>query len=649
MRSKLKQLLNILDIKRIPFREDINGLRAIAVMSVVFYHADFEIFQGGWLGVDIFFVISGYLISNIIISELNQETFSFKKFYLRRINRILPALLSVLVLTIPFAYWLLLPGQMLEYSNSLLSSVFFYSNYYFQNLDFYNSAPAKYMPLLHTWSLSIEEQYYLLFPILAFTFHKYFRKYFAHFIALLLLISILLNGLSSDNNKFYGIQFRLWELLLGVLIMVVASNLQTKHLENIGIVMMLFPIFYFDSSDINQIEPKLISLVGISLILLSNNERTTLSKILRLNIFQIIGLSSYSIYLLHQPIFSFMENYLKGRLIQNNVLIKNFLVIVVIFLGYLFFQLFEKRLTKSRFVYHYLVLVVIIITIFSFRSLQTEGYDERYSETSIYLKKYFDKSQRGGVDENLCLEDPFSNLEVFCNTSFNPDNKNLVILGDSHLKTLSKAIYDNYNSSYNLFISTRDGCPFIAPIESETQARCAGSTLLEEYLLITNTAETITIFGGRFPWYFNGLAFESDLGSTRDNMTPGGQAFLNDLRDNIAFLKKNSDSLIIIEPIPELGFFPLEPYLWKNFSLDEAIQYEYSYWEAYSKEINSLLRMMNKDNISTDKIFCDSFIKNKCVVSDSGIMFYYDDDHLTYDGSLLILDILKKRFLTIYD
>ena len=618
-------------------------------MSVVFYHADFEIFQGGWLGVDIFFVISGYLISNIIISELNQETFSFKKFYLRRINRILPALLSVLVLTIPFAYWLLLPRQMLEYSNSLLSSIFFYSNYYFQNFDFYNSAPAKYMPLLHTWSLSIEEQYYLLFPVLAFTFHKYFRKYFAHFIALLLLISILLNGLISDDNKFYGIQFRLWELLLGVLIMVVASNLQMKHLENIGIVMMLFPIFYFDSSDISQIEPKLISLVGISLILLSNNEGTTLSKILKLNIFRIIGLSSYSIYLLHQPIFSFMENYLKGRLIQNNVLIKSFLVVVVIFLGYLFFQLFEKRLTQSRFVYHYLVLVVIIITIFSFRSLQTEGYDERYSETSIYLKKYFENSQRGGIDESLCIKDPFSNLEVFCNISFNPNNKNLVILGDSHLRTLSKAIYDNYNSSYNLFISIREGCPFIVPIESETQARCAGSTILEEYLLIANTGETITIFGGRLPWYFNGLAFESDIGSIGDDMTPGGQAFLGDLKDNITFLKKNSDSLIIIEPIPELGFFPLEPYLGKNFSLDEAIQYEYSYWEAYSREINSLLRKMNKDNISTDNIFCDSFIKNKCVVSDSGIIFYYDDDHLTYDGSLLILDILKKRFLTIYD
>jgi hypothetical protein len=339
-----------------------------------------------------------------------------------------------------------------------------------------------------------------------------------------------------------------------------------------------------------------------------------------------------------------MENYLKGRLIQNNVLIKNFLVIVVIFLGYLFYQLFEKRLTKSRFVYHYLLLVVIIITIFSFRSLQTEGYDERYSETSIYLKKYFENSQRGGVDESLCVKDPLSNLEVFCNTSFNPNNKNLVILGDSHLRTLSKAIYDNYNSSYNLFISIREGCPFIVPIESETQARCAGSTILEEYLLIANTGETITIFGGRLPWYFNGLAFESDIGSIGDDMTPGGQAFLDDLKDNITFLKKNSDSLIIIEPIPELGFFPLEPYLGKNFSLDEAIQYEYSYWEAYSREINSLLRMMNKDNISTDKIFCDSFIKNKCVVSDSGIIFYYDDDHLTYDGSLLILDILKKRF-----
>ena len=129
-------LLSISEINRISFRPDINGLRAIAVMGVVFYHAEFNIFQGGWLGVDIFFVISGYLISNIIISELNNNKFSFKSFYVKRIRRIIPALISTILITIPFSYLLLTPKAMIEYTKSLSASLFFYANYYFQNLDF---------------------------------------------------------------------------------------------------------------------------------------------------------------------------------------------------------------------------------------------------------------------------------------------------------------------------------------------------------------------------------------------------------------------------------------------------------------------------------------------------------------------------------
>ena len=136
------------------------------MISVVFYHAGYSSFSGGWLGVDVFFVVSGYLISNIILSELNDTTFSFKNFYLRRIRRILPALFSTLLISLPFSYWLL-TLRAFEYIESVIASIFFYANY-FQNLDFYNAEPSKYMPLLHTWSLAIEEQFYLIFTSLFF-------------------------------------------------------------------------------------------------------------------------------------------------------------------------------------------------------------------------------------------------------------------------------------------------------------------------------------------------------------------------------------------------------------------------------------------------------------------------------------------------
>ena len=228
----LLTLTDISNIKRISFRQDINGLRAISVLAVVFYHADIEFFKGGWLGVDVFFVISGYLISNIIVSQINEGIFSFRNFYIRRIKRILPALFSTLLLTIPFAYFLLPPKAMEEFIDSMYASIFFYANYYFMNLDFYAADSTKFMPLLHTWSLAIEEQYYLLFPLFAFIIYKYFKKYFTLFIIFITIGSLYLNTLSESSDKFYRLEFRIWELLLGVVVMILSSNLKVKHLEN---------------------------------------------------------------------------------------------------------------------------------------------------------------------------------------------------------------------------------------------------------------------------------------------------------------------------------------------------------------------------------------------------------------------------------
>jgi peptidoglycan/LPS O-acetylase OafA/YrhL len=159
----MRNLISENPITRIDYRYDVNFLRALSVIGVVFYHADIKYFGGGWLGVDIFFVLSGYLISNIIISDINKGTFKFRDFYLRRVRRILPALFSTLLFSIPFAYTLLQPKELIEYSKSLVSTLFFYSNLYFRNLDFYNSSSAKTMPFLHTWSLGIEEQFYIIF------------------------------------------------------------------------------------------------------------------------------------------------------------------------------------------------------------------------------------------------------------------------------------------------------------------------------------------------------------------------------------------------------------------------------------------------------------------------------------------------------
>jgi peptidoglycan/LPS O-acetylase OafA/YrhL len=157
----------------IKYRPEIDGLRAIAVLSVIFFHAKFVFgehtyFTGGYVGVDVFFVISGYLITSIILQGMKAGTFRFSQFYERRARRILPVLFTVLITTIPFALLLLIPWQLIDFAKSTLATLLFISNIFFWNQSGYFSPDLAGMPLLHTWSLAIEEQFYILFPLFLF-------------------------------------------------------------------------------------------------------------------------------------------------------------------------------------------------------------------------------------------------------------------------------------------------------------------------------------------------------------------------------------------------------------------------------------------------------------------------------------------------
>ena len=643
----LLKLIDISYINRISFRQDINGLRAVAVLAVVFYHADIELFKGGWLGVDIFFVISGYLISNIIISDLNDGTFTFKNFYLRRVRRILPALFSTLLFTIPFSYILLTPKAMEEYINSLIPSVFFYANYHFMNLDFYTAESAKVMPLLHTWSLAIEEQYYILFPLSAYLLYKYFKKYFIFLIGFITIGSIYINSSSQSLDKFYRLEYRIWELLLGVLVMVLSNNLKIKHLEKIGLPLVLFPLFYFDEYSVNDIEPKLLVSLGISLIIFSNTNSSYLTKLLSFKFLGIIGLSSYSIYLLHQPVFAFFRFAYSSRVLPFGDIEKYLLIIITLILGYLSYIFVEKRNIKDL-SYKFLLFSTSFIILFSVMSLFDKGYSSRYTDMSSELQKYFSSEQRDGIDESQCNE-KFSNYQYFCNISYNPGNENLIIIGDSHLETISYELIKNDRlGHFNIFTSLTQGCPFVLYLENnESRASCGTTKKTEEFNSIISSNETTIIFGGRLPWYFNGDSFETNLGASGDNIEPGGRELIDGLKENITFLINNSKKLILIYPIPELGYYPLEPYVYNFYDLNDEITYDISYWNEYSKEINNIfngLTDIKLVKINPDEIFCNSFFLNSCTSSFNGIFYYYDDDHLTRDGARLVVDEIFKYF-----
>ena len=188
------------------YRPEIDGLRFIAVISVILYHAqitifEFQPFKGGFIGVDIFFVISGYLITSIILKELKEKRiFSFKNFYKRRIRRILPVLILVMLVSIPFSWIYIYPIDLVDYSKSILYSLGFGSNYYFHYSGLeYGSPESLLKPFLHTWSLSVEEQYYILFPVVLVVAFKYFRHNLIYFLLLCFFISLISANWGSKN------------------------------------------------------------------------------------------------------------------------------------------------------------------------------------------------------------------------------------------------------------------------------------------------------------------------------------------------------------------------------------------------------------------------------------------------------------------
>jgi len=210
----------------IKYRPEIDGLRAIAVIAVVLYHAGFVIngtnsFSGGYIGVDIFFVISGYLITSIIIKEMAEQKFSFLKFYERRARRILPALFIVMLSSLPFAWIYLLPKAMKEYAASILSSLVFSSNFWFWQEDNYWAEPSALKPFLHTWSLSVEEQFYLVFPMILVMLWRFAKRHITSILVAGFLLSLLVAELGTiihPDFTFYLLPSRGWELLAGAIL-----------------------------------------------------------------------------------------------------------------------------------------------------------------------------------------------------------------------------------------------------------------------------------------------------------------------------------------------------------------------------------------------------------------------------------------------
>lgn len=298
------------------YRREIDGLRAVAVVPVVLFHAGAPGFDGGFVGVDIFFVISGYLITSIIFTEVREGTFSFLKFYERRARRILPALFAVLAICLPIAWFWLMPGDLKLFGQGLVAVCLFSSNLLFWHTSNYFDKSAELNPLLHTWSLAIEEQFYLFFPILLMSLKRLSRnKLLALLTGLFVVSAVYGNWMVGESPvaAFYLLPTRAWELLAGSIVALHLANENPartrKWIEQgvsaLGLLLILYAIFLFNRNTPFPSYLALVPTIGAAFVIVFANPGTCVHAILANKHLVGIGLISYSAYLWHQPLFAF--------------------------------------------------------------------------------------------------------------------------------------------------------------------------------------------------------------------------------------------------------------------------------------------------------------------------------------------------------
>jgi peptidoglycan/LPS O-acetylase OafA/YrhL len=308
------------------YRPEIDGLRAIAVISVVIYHCDIffngsQFASGGFLGVDIFFVISGYLITKIVNDEISARNFRYAHFYDRRIKRLLPAFISVTLFSTVLGYLFLTADALKEFSGSVLAATGFSSNFYFWLLDDYVAEPSKFKPFLHTWSLGIEEQFYFILPPLLWGLYSILRKHVREIFLIIVVTSFVFSiywSRSDPRSAFFLIPSRAWELGVGSLIALYGLRLPIAPatalaraaksvLPLVGLGLILGSVAFINDSMPHPSELTALSVLGTALIIMCAGQSDIVGKLLSMSVVRWVGLVSYSFYLWHWPVIVFSK------------------------------------------------------------------------------------------------------------------------------------------------------------------------------------------------------------------------------------------------------------------------------------------------------------------------------------------------------
>ena len=639
----------------------LDGLRALSVLLVLIYHLDLDlgswnIFKGGFVGVDVFFVLSGYLISRNLLSELQkQEKVHISGFLIRRARRILPLVSFVLVAVSIAAYFLLLPEDLIEFSKSLLSILVFFQNFYFY-FDGLNYHAQQTNPpiLLHFWSLAIEKHFYLLCPLFFAFFHKFNVKIIGLVFVAILLISILLADILANTHNYRALNFyftvsRLWEFSAGAILAFI--SFRTFHeklsvLGDVGIVVIVLSAVFFNS---NVIHPGLITVVpvfGAALVIFFGKD-CYLSCALKNPIVRMLGKISFGIYLWHFALISLA----RYSYIDLHILDKFLIIIITIILSWASFYLIEKNFqTKfsTRFFILFVAVSYLILLSFVFFVVKNEGLNHRFPE--IFSSKF------SSFTPYLLKQDDvrcFSRWKNFCN--FGGDSEVTVyIVGDSHASSIAYSVSKQLKDSVNIKVMADGGCYFLPNTDMKFQGRntsCDNQVQKRRWLEI-EPKNGILLVAGNLGEYLTGATISGDF--AQKAASANDKSVDENFMEAIDELANSGMKIILVYPFPEMKVTPSN-YLFSWYKqtqlptiFPEIHQKLNDYMERQGDAFKLLDAVKHQEvhRIYPHKIFCGS---GDCKANNQRKIFFTDKTHLSESGLDLFYPILAKQLSSLIE
>ncbi len=460
--------------KMMKYRREIDGLRALAVIPVILFHANIKVFSGGFIGVDVFFVISGYLITSIILLDQHRDKFSLLRFYERRARRILPALFLVMAVTSIFAYAWMLPDELKNFGQSVLATTLFSNNILLAITTNYWSLSSEFKPLLHTWSLGVEEQYYVLFPLLMILGWKFFRKQIAVVLGVAAVLSFAAANwglFKKPEFTFYLLPTRAWEILVGALVafyMIGKKStsrkcLWSELLGGVGFCLIIASVFLIHNSHTSHdIFYLTAPTLGAALIILFSSENTVVGRILGWGPMVGVGLISYSCYLWHQPLFSLARVYSKE---PPGIAIYSILSVLTFILAYITWRFIETPCRNKE--------KVSRTAIFSFALVFTAA----FASFGFYLNRDYGIVSRIYDTSKITVADldkRIYNVRVLQKKkdSFPADDKlKLLVVGNSFGRDFVNMTTETFDVENVDIVYRDDLSECIAPFENKTAER----------------------------------------------------------------------------------------------------------------------------------------------------------------------------------